>query len=212
MPPFGDEPAERGSGKISFLKHCVRDPDRQRPPVVTTGPFQPEPAEPVRGGGKVPARSSKAFVPFQDEGDEEDPVSQRPPANKKRKTPQARAIPFQDEPEEGQSDVASSSDGSGGEYQPKDTVFALGWQAVQHFVKGSFWKENMDERTSKPKRTYDNSKRSAEAVYARKENQGTYKANGLDPNRLRRLFGAPSCHCGLVVTNKVFLCLYDMDV
>lgn len=55
----------------------------------------------------------------------------------------------------------------------------------------------MDDKNSvKLKRAYDNTKRSSEAVYARKET-GAHQTNGVDPARLQTLFGLDSCKCAL---------------
>ena len=197
MPPFGQEPAEKRQKRASFLSQCVRDP---APKSSATGstlePFGDEPAE----GRKVKVKKQNDSHdrvdsrPFQNEVDE---VSGSKP---KRARPTTASGPFQPEPDEGpvSGEDASSDSSAYVDAKPKETAFSLGWHAAQRFMAGNFWKENLDEDTSKPKRTYDNKTREATAVYARKGTTGAYKANGVDPARTKKLFDAPSCQCGWI--------------
>ena len=134
--------------------------------------------------------------PFQNEGDE---ISGSK-SSSSRARPTTATGPFQSEPEEGQGLVcggdASSDSSDYVDAKPKESVFSLGWHAAERFVAGNFWKENLDEDTSKQKRKYDNRTRERTAAYVRKESAGCYKANGVDPARTKKLFDAPSCQCG----------------
>lgn len=190
MPPFGDEPEESSKRKsIPFLKQSLQAPKKDDSRFV---PFGAEPAESQRGirkpSLKVKKEPEKRPIPFQDEGEET--VSHQ---KKLKPTPG----PFQSEPAEpeaeGPSDSSSGSDFE--EPKPPQTAFSLGWEAAHRQVSGNFWKQNSDERVEKPKRSYDNSKRQANAAYLRKGTQGFFKSNGVDPARLKKLFGSPSCNC-----------------
>lgn len=100
--------------------------------------------------------------------------------------------PFADE--EGESSGASSTNDEMFQVK-KETVFSFGWSSVASFQKATFWREQMDdEKAQKPKRAYDNSKRSKAAAYSRTKSRGFYKRNGLDPSRLEKLF-ATNCLC-----------------
>ena len=190
MPPFEDQPAEKHSGrKIRFLNHHVRDPVLRSQRGSDPKPFGVEPAENVVQQARVQPKPAKASLPFQDEFEE----GERRPGSKRSVSSQS--LPFQPE----QDEDGSSSEGSCCETELKDTVFSLGWQSMQTFVAGSFWKENMDELPPKTKRRYDNSKRSTAAAYTRQQNAGSIKTNGTDPQRLRVLFASPSCQCGPAV-------------
>ena len=46
--------------------------------------------------------------------------------------------------------------------------------------------------------------RGATALYARKGTGGAYKANGVDPARIKKLFDAPSCQCGWIQFRALF--------
>lgn len=188
MPPFDSEPAERKQQAIRFLKQHVRDPPSSRPTLGVFGAEKPE------GGNKKRQVQPKKKLnkPFQDEVGESESV---PPKRSKPSKPEV--APFQDEDAE---DLGSNSSPSSGEevaQQAGNSVFGLGWQSVQKFQQGSFWKENMNENQEKPKpkRTYDNSNRAATAAYARRDKQGVFKSNGVDPARVQKLFDSPSCHC-----------------
>lgn len=201
MPPFGKEPAEQGSKPKRFLDQRLHDPSAKRraPHKI----FGHEPAESEVGAGSQSVRtwsggsassssqSQKRQFPFQDESEEPDSGT----------TP----LPFQDEGEETfGGGRGSSSDEE--QFDRKGTsIFAMGWEAMQKFVAGHFWKEKGAEHNpeQKPKRAYDNSKRSAEAAYKKKG--GVYKANGIDPNRLAKLFNTTACQCASeFVQNPVF--------
>lgn len=186
MPPFEAEPAERPRKPAPVLKQCLQDPVHSKP--LGSQLFGDEPAESSRSSKRIPKRS---FAPFQDEGEETERSKKSCSSNRSKASTRTH-VPFQ--PEESEDD--SSSDDSGNDYfQPKQTVFALGWHSAQKFVAGSFWKENLDEKKpdEAPKRAYDNSKRKASAAYARQGTGGLFKANGVDPQRLQKLFGSPSC-------------------
>ena len=185
MPPFENEPAERSHKSIPFLKQCLRDPT---PSSASSGPkpFGAESAESTTGDKQKRTSVKRVLIPFQSETEEGDhkPVG-----------PSKKAKPFEDEFDEGD-DLISSSSGCDDDYKPKqNTVFALGWQAADRLQSATFWKENSDEVKTVPKRAYDNSKRKETAVYARKDTEGAFKLNGVDPNRLRDLFASPSCKC-----------------
>ena len=187
MPPFEAEPAERRHNSIPFLKQCLNDPT----PSSGSGgslskPFGAELAEPATGDKPKRASVKRVLIPFQSEREEGDhkPVG-----------PSKKAKPFEDEHDEGD-ELVSSSSGCEDDYKPKsNTAFALGWQAADRLQAATFWTQNSDEVKTGPKRIYDNSKRKETAVYARNETQGAFKQNGLDPNRLRDLFASPSCKC-----------------
>ena len=204
MPPFSNEPAEKRQKKVSFLSQCVRDPaPKSRATGSNHAPFGDEPPECRKVKKQKCSQERVNSRPFQSEGDE---VSRSSHRSSKRAQPTTDSGPFRSEPEEGpvSGDDASSDSSAYVDTKPKDTVFSLGWHAAQRFVAGSFWKENLDEDTSKPKRTYDNSTRGATALYARKGTGGAYKANGVDPARIKKLFDAPSCQCGWIQFRALF--------
>lgn len=185
MPPFEKEPAERSHKSIPFLKQCLRDPT---PSSGSSGsvskPFGSESAEPTTGDKRTSVK--RVLIPFQSEGEE----GNHKPVGRSKK-----AKPFEHELDEGE-DLISSSSGCDDDYKPKqNTVFASGWQAADRLQSATFWKDNSDEVKPITKRAYDNSKRKETAVYARKDTEGAFKLNGLDPNRLRDLFASPSCKC-----------------
>ncbi len=187
MPPFDTEPAEpRRSQGRSFLKQHLRDP----PPCDydVSRVFGAEPAESVRRV-KPKVKPKQQTLPFQDEGDE--PQS----SGGRRQLKSSRISPFQDEPGENSESSSTSFGDEGQAQQCIQTPFALGWESAQRFTSGSFWKENMDEKTTKPKRRYDNSTRAAAAAYARKGKEGMFSENGMNPERLQKLFSATSCQC-----------------
>lgn len=157
MPPFSNEPAEKRQKKVSFLSQCVRDPaPKSRATGSNHAPFGDEPPECRKVKKQKCSQERVNSRPFQSEGDE---VSRSSHRSSKRAQPTTDSGPFRSEPEEGpvSGDDASSDSSAYVDTKPKDTVFSLGWHAAQRFVAGSFWKENLDEDTSKPKRTYDNS-------------------------------------------------------
>ena len=105
------------------------------------------------------------------------------------------------EPESGSEETL----GDDVDYQgSSQTVFSLGWHTLLDLKKSSFWKENMDTVPAKKKRKYNNSSREANAAYARKESEGAYSRNGLDPARLQKLFELPSCQCSLFACHRNF--------
>ena len=196
MPPFAPEPAEQRRRAVVFLEQCLQDPTVSTP--STPRLFGAESAE---RGGKRPNRQlnpsknshlkrQPAPGPFQEEGEEQQGVPKRV------KTPATSLVPFQSEAAEDDFVCETdSSDSNCGDQRPKDTVFALGWQSAQQFTASGFWKENADEVTERPKRAYDNTRRKAAAAYSRQGKEGFYKANGIDQNRLEKLFESPSCSC-----------------
>lgn len=193
MPPFESEPVERKQQAIRFLKQHVRDPPSSQ---STSGVFGAE--KPEGGNEKRQVQpKNKVNAPFQDEVGESEFIPPTKQTSKRPKPSKPEVAPFQDEDAE---DLGSNSSPSSGEevaQQPGNIVFGLGWQSVQRFQQGSFWKENMNENQEKlkPKRTYDNSKREATAAYARRDKQGVFKSNGVDPARVQKLFDSQSCHC-----------------
>ena len=190
MPPFGKEPAEVGSKRTPFLKQHLHTPaPKSRLPAAA---FQPEPAEEevCSTPGRRPSNplSSSSFNPFGAEPEE---------GHRKRPRPVATSTPFGAEADEGDGDSDLSSEFN--EPPEPETVFAMGWQGLQRFVAGSFWKQhsNEGEDLKKPKRAYDNARRQADAAYKRKSTAGFFKNNGVDPERLQKLFNAPMCGCAL---------------
>ena len=189
MPPFEDEPAESSKRKpVPFLKQSLRGRQKDDSSLV---PFGAEPAESSRGKPSLKVKKEpvkRPTVPFQDEGEES--VS----CHKKLKPTPG---PLQREPAESKAERPSDSS-SGSDFEepkPPETPFSLGWEAAHRQVSGNFWKQNLDETVQKPKRPYDNSKRQANAAYVRKGTHGFFKSNGVDPARLEKLFGSPSCNC-----------------
>ena len=203
MPPFSDEPAEKISKPLGFLNLSHARTSVPKQPASRRRLFGDEPAESVDSDvgrglasvtkpvGKRPfeqSTSSHATL-FGEEGSEDDVD---PP-----KTSMVMKA-FADENSEG----GTSSQSSGEEkfIINQDTVFAFGWGSVAKFKNATVWRENMDDQhASKPKRNYDNSKRAKDAQYMRKNTEGYYKRNGLDPTRLQNLFGANTCLCPFVL-------------
>ena len=189
MPPFGKESSEASEKRLPFLslgRHAA--PKAAGKP---SGAFGAEKAE-SSCGSRAPKRvksenPSGNFIPFQDEDDE----SSQPP----QKNPKA-FCPFGDEPDEDEEQSASEQSGAEESFElTSSSVFALGWQSILSFKQATFWKANQDDHTgSKPKRTYDNSKRKANALYIKKDT-GSFKKNGSDPQRLAALFKQPACRC-----------------
>ena len=195
---------------LSFLSHRNANPKQKtRKPLPSSQAFGPENAECVkpRGVGKRP---------FEDESDEHEPSSgsfKATSSKLKRGTGTAfgeelsedeslhsRPVvdkPFGDECSEGESPLSSNDEKA---FDVKSTtVFSFGWSSVSTFKKVTFWRERMDdEAAKKQKRVYDNTKRAANANYARSSSKGVYKRNGVDPARLQKLFDAPTCSCALV--------------
>ena len=210
MPPFGDEPKEKTAKPLSFLSFR----HESKPGGLTS--FGPEGAEAQAPG--LSTQKSTVKRPFADESESEhehQPGPSRVTHQKKNlgafceegseddseKPLKRRTLkPFEDEGHE--SDPASSSGDTDDERSfvaKTATVFSFGWNTVATFKKATFWRENMDDEKAKPpKRTYDNSKRSAQASYVRQNSKGAYKRNGVDPARLQKLFDASSCSCAFI--------------
>lgn len=174
MPPFGSEPAERAAPKAFFLKPNV--------PKAKSRIFAPEPEEGGHGRS-LTASASRKRKPFQPED-----------ADDEMEAALGVSHPTLFQPE-GAGGTSSDDTEEGG--PPEPTVFSLGWRSVETLLAGNFWKEHGDEKASKTKRAYDNSKRKEVAQYKRKQHQGHFKANGVDPERLEKLFALPSCKCDL---------------
>lgn len=213
MPPFDDEPAEESAKPLNFLSFRHATGTRQSKPAVQL--FGPEGAESAGDGGVVKSRPKR---PFEDEGDEtngEPGPSKACSTNKSAAhsifgdegsedeqpnlLPTKKPVLFGDESDESEADQSFSSNDETAFQLRKDTVFSFGWVSVSTFKKATFWRENMNDATAKkPKRQYDNSKRSGKAAYKRQKTHGFYKRNGVDPDRLRKLFDSPSCSCAFV--------------
>ena len=227
MPPFDDEPCEkipRPLGFVSFRDAADSKRKPLRPKIFAT-----EPAEPDLGAAGVETRASTSVSrlaskrPFEDEDDEG--ACQSYPSKVKHEkqripslygdetTEDDQALPLKKHwttpfGDEGDEDSCPSS---GDELVDEsfdvkqDSVFSFGWNSVSTFKKATFWRENMnDEAAVKPKRAYDNSKRSSEATYARQKSKGFYRRNGVDPTRLQKLFDATQCLCASVCIYLVF--------
>ena len=216
MPPFGSEPKEKETKRLSFLSLAPAPKPRVQANVKVFGHEPAEPGdsvefpfgtEPEEGGG-IP-QNQQAFVgPFGAEPEEESVIG-RPRKTKSTISSSSASVRkptptlFGAEPEEGNdsdepgSDASSSDEPGKTKYELKaDTVFCFGWKAVLDVEKASLWQKNMDhERSAPQKRRYDNSKRSATALYVRKQNTGVFKQNGVDPERLQKLFAAATCCC-----------------
>lgn len=222
MPPFGDEPGEKISRPLNFLsfRHAV---PKRRPGSVSNvfGPesAEPDPEEAGSAGLHQTGTSSRTKLtkrPFEDEEDETGFQKQRPKVKGGSTLPlsvfgdegsedesgapvkgKCASKPFGEE--DGETDDQSSPPSSNDEKAflvKHNTVFSFGWGSVSSFKKATFWREKMDdEKAKKPKRQYDNRKRSATAVYARKNSHGVFQRNGTDPARLQKLFDAPCCSC-----------------
>lgn len=211
MPPFADEPVEKSSRPLGFLsfRHA---PKQRTPPSL----FGPEAAETAGDCGDVgPVARSSQKRPFQEDGYESGDENPKAGISKVAHQPKASSSSvFGDEGSEdesgtatntgtapfgeeaGESDETNSSNDESTFQIKSDTVFAFGWSSVSGFQKATFWRENMkDEKAIKPKRAYDNSNRSKNAVYARENSKGYYKRNGVDPARLQKLFNATMCSC-----------------
>lgn len=135
MPPFGKEKSEPSPKPLPFLSQRTHDPKPKNPAVIKA--FQEEPEEPLPPGApQKPVPAKRKFVPFQEEHDEEMDKPQVSSASSSK----APSQPFR---EEGEESGESSSDEGGQEAQPAKatTIFSLGWQSIQTFVSGTFWKE-----------------------------------------------------------------------
>jgi hypothetical protein len=227
MPPFGDEPTEKDSRPLGFLSFCDASAPRPSKRKPSASAFGPESAESEPRGFVGGTRPHKVTTkrPFEDEDDEGVTPQPSKSMNYARKftvfadessedDSGKLSKPFGDEG--GESDNMSLSSNDEASFVPKkDTVFTFGWNSVSTFKQATFWKENMDNEAAKPtKRQYDNSKRAAKAVYARRESKGFYKRNGMDPARLQKLFSAPSCSCAFVrisggISQKILGIIYD---
>lgn len=173
MPPFSGEREEKPTKPLAYLN--FKSHDSGGPSTrASSGPFGAEPAEPASASSRKPAAAPKP-------------------------SPKASAI-FGDELEEGDAGPSSESDGESESayHGASQTVFSVGWHSMMDIKKASFWKENMDSQPEKKKRKYNNSQRAATASYSRKQSEGTFKQNGTDPARLRRLVGSMKCQCFLV--------------
>ena len=121
---------------------------------------------------------------------------------------------FGDEPaeESGEEPESSSDDGVTDEAAYRgslETVFSLGWHTLLDLKKASFWKDNMDTASEKKKRRYNNTNREALAKYARQQSVGAFSRNGVDPHRLQKLVGLPSCQCPLNGVTYTFICFFN---
>ena len=193
MPPFGDEIEEPLKKPLPFLSLSHAQSARPSKPKPVKA-FGAEPDEPVscpvpavesrRGSGQRGCIPSSASTVFGSEPEES--VGHRAP--KVRRKDSAKSI-FGEEQEEDD----SSSRGVGFPFAPRESdsdeqlsdhdflpksqsVFSLGWHCVTNFKYATFWKDNIDDPKSKPTaRKYDNTKRSSNAAYHRKNNGGFQK-------------------------------------
>lgn len=220
MPPFGDEPGEKTSRPLNFLSFRHAPPKRRPGPGAVSHVFGPESAEPEVAGSVGSLKhqtgtSSRTKRPFDNEDDETGVHKQRSKVTGGSTLPlsvfgdeasedecgapiqkKGAANPFGEEGGETDDQSSPSSNDEKAFLVKQNTVFSFGWTSVSSFKKATFWREKMDdEKAKKPKRQYDNRKRSATAVYARTKSQGVFKRNGTDPERLRKLFDAPFCSC-----------------
>lgn len=188
MPPFGTEGEEKRVKPLPFASFGHARAPSKKPPSKLYGVEPEESGKPVRPSSTPTPRSRV----FQDEPEEHVMA----PRKKQRV---ANPALFGTEPEENQSDDSGSPSSSSDEHVPmKQTVFSLGWHSMTALQNASFWKENSNDKNSvQPKRTYNNAKRSSEAVYAREKGHGVHKRNGLAPSRLVALFDLEKCQCAM---------------
>ena len=193
MPPFQAEPAERGTKPLPFL--CFRNDLAQtrKRTVFGSEAAETESDRPVAKARPASSSSSLLESIFQPQPEELPRLGHK----------KARAV-FGDEPAEddggyeGDSSNNASDAHSDADFAPtRQTVFSLGWQAVTSFEAATGWSRGkMDDPNSvRPKRLYNNEKRSSEAMYARKKAGSAYQSNGRDPERLQALFMLDECRC-----------------
>ena len=197
MPPFQTESEEKQVKPLPFLSSRVRDHQPKGAPKL----FAAEPAEPchrrqqqVPGVSQQPQHGVKSKMVkntsvFGDEGEETD-ISDL----QKHRSHVANTV-FGAELEE--QEESTDGDASDADFEPTSkSVFAFGWHSLSSYQSASFWKENMDDpKSEKPRRKYDNRKRKASAMYARKRSGDVYKKNGTDPARLHKLVSGTQCFC-----------------
>lgn len=213
MPPFGVEKEEPADEKR--LPYLSLGGLPSRPKRAASGPFGAESSEhvtePVQGSQQARPRreapTSSSHGPFHAEPDE---VLGRTTTSSQGKTRPPRSLSgiFGSEPAE-ESSVEPESDSSEDEQAnfrgTSQTVHSLGWHSLLDLKKATFWKGNMDSAPTKKKRRYNNSNRQAQAAYARKNTEGAFQRNGVDPQRLKKLFELPSCQCPLFVHQRIFV-------
>lgn len=200
MPPFGNESEEAVPKKLSYLSFgSAAKPPRSRPSPSLFG------AEPDESAGRAGVRGckpssnthvTKIRLPFQDEDEDN---FERPIKQAKAQGPMPRPSPFGAEPEEPtEPNFGSSSDGDADESEfqgVSKTVFSLGWNALVDFNRATAFKDQKNKPVEKPKRKYDNSRRSSQAAYSRRNPEFTFQKNGTDPVRLQKLFQQGTCQC-----------------
>ena len=180
MPPFGNESEEAVPKKLSYLSFgSAAKPPRSCPSPSLFG------AEPDESAGRAGVRGckpssnthvTKIRLPFQDEDEDN---FERPIKQAKAQGPMPRPSPFGTEPEEPtEPNFGSSSDGDADESEfqgVSKTVFSLGWNALVDFNRATAFKDQKNKPVEKPKRKYDNSKRSSQAAYSRRNPEFTFK-------------------------------------
>ena len=208
MPPFGREPGEKDAKPLPFLSLSNASKPRRRATPAGRA-FAPEGAERC-DGLEAPAATvrskqelSKVRHPFQDEPGE---VNLDKTVKRPKKEGSLTKQPFQDEFAEDGLPASDDSDDSPKDYESKSqSVFSLGWQSMLTLQKAGFWKDHKDDgQPPKKKRTYDNSKRSSEALYLQKDAGSVFRKRGSDEPRLKLLFQEQSCRCAMTA-NKSFL-------
>ena len=194
MPPFGKEGSEPSAKPLPFLSLSHAPSSRDRRPSKAFG-F--ERAEGTDGGPRHVSSSSTrrstgatkvSTLPFQDEGEE--PEDDQSSQKKQRSGRASKPVPALF----GDFHCASSS------------AFSLGWQSMLNLKQADFWKKNQDDQTvGKQKRSYDNSKREASALYLNKDKAGSYKKSGSDPQRLQSLLQNLTCRCAMEAHSFCFI-------
>lgn len=206
-PPFQTELEEEQVKPLPFLSSRVRDhPSKRGAPKL----FAAEPAESsepgpchrrqrqVPGGSQQPQhgvkpKKVKTTSVFGEEGEEDDLQK-----DSKHVATTLFGVELEEQEE--------STDGDDVDFEPTSkSVFAFGWHSLSSYKSASFWKENMDDpKSEKSRRTYDNTKRKASAMYTRRGSGEVYKKNGIDPARLHKLISATECHCSTPELGKDF--------
>lgn len=144
-------------------------------------PFQREPPE----KRKCIRYNLESRKPFCDEGDEEDQ-----PSKKRGKRP---AKPFGIEEESSEQSEEQHAEGSS--VSVAVCNFSLGWETLAAFAKSTAWTRNASEfkDAKKPKRSYDNKKRTALAQAKDSSSGVTISKNGCDPGRINSLLTEHCC-------------------
>lgn len=222
MPPFGIERDEPVRDKpLPYLSLQGIASKKPRKTKGSSGPFGVELAEEVgEVGGEWPKQAAVNLRPGPFQGEECEEPSYSTSSSQHhcpRPSTVAQRNPdclFGDEPaeESGEEPESSSDDGVTDEAAYRgslETVFSLGWHTLLDLKKASFWKDNMDTASEKKKRRYNNTNREALAKYARQQSVGAFSRNGVDPHRLQKLVGLPSCQCPLNGVTYTFVCFFN---